>query len=125
MAAASDSRVPEGFVVGFLPIANVPFATSILGFVEIYGGSSRGTGASSGKASSGGASSGISRSYPLTPAAPTIPYPIIPDYVDGTPEVPWNPFSCATTIGVDFRRGRRGRGGSRRGRRHQRDVRGE
>jgi hypothetical protein len=102
MAAASDSRVAEGFVVGFLPIACVPFATCTLGFVEIYGGSTRGTGASSGKASSGGASSGISSSYPLTSAAPTIPYPIVPDHFDGFPEVPWSPFSCATTIGVDL-----------------------
>ena len=104
MAAASDSRVPEGFVVGFLPIASVPFATSTLGFVEIYGGSSSGTGASSGGASSGGASSGVSSSYPLTPAAPTTPgVPIdIPDHVDGTPGVPWSPFSYTTTIGVDF-----------------------
>jgi hypothetical protein len=102
MAAASDSRVAEGFVVGFLPIACVPFATCTLGFVEIYGGSTRGTGASSGKASSGGASSGICSSYPLTSAAPTIPYPIVPDHFDGFPEVPWSPSSCATTIGVDL-----------------------
>jgi hypothetical protein len=102
MAAASDSRVADGFVVGFLPIACVPFATSFLGFVEIFGGSTRGTGASSGKASSGGASSGISSSYPLASAAPTIPYPIVPDHVDGLPEVPWTPFSCATTTGLDL-----------------------
>jgi hypothetical protein len=75
MAAASDLLVPEGFVLGFLPIASVPFVTFFLGFVEIYGRSSSGTGASSGRASSG-----VSSHYPLIPA----------------------PFSCATTIGVHF-----------------------
>jgi hypothetical protein len=94
MAAASYSRVPEGFVVGFLPVKNVPFATSTLGFVEICGVCSSGTGASSSGASSG--------SYRLTLAAPTIPYPSIPDLVDGTPEVPRSPFSQVTTTGVDF-----------------------
>jgi hypothetical protein len=94
MAAALYSRVPEGFVVGFLPVKNVPFATSTLGFVEICGVCSSGTGASSNGASSG--------SHRLTLAAPTIPDPSVPDLVDGTPEVPRSPFSQFTKTGVDF-----------------------
>jgi hypothetical protein len=90
MQAASHSRVPEGFVVGFLPIKNVPFATSTLGFVEICGVCSSGTGANSSRASTG--------SYRLTLATPTIADPSIPEF-------PWShqsPSSRVTTAGADF-----------------------